>query len=80
LASGRRAHLADVLVPHGERQLDAAVGQHQLLAAADLVIAVPDVQVGMAHAGREHLQQHLRALRLRRSRSFICSGAPHWQT
>ena len=61
-----RDHLADVLVAHGERQLDAAVGEHQLLAAADLVIAVPDVQVGVAHAGREHLQQHLRAGRLRR--------------
>ena len=35
------------------------------LAAANIVIAFPDVQVGMAHAGREHLQQHLRARRLR---------------
>src|SRR5205085_6655618 len=61
-----RDDFADVLVPHGERQLDAAVGEHQLLAAADLVIAVPDVQVGMAHAGREHSQQHLRARGLRR--------------
>ena len=60
-----RHHLADVFVPHGERQLDAAVGEHQLLAAPDLVIAVPDVQVGVAHPGREHLQQHLRALGLR---------------
>src|SRR2546427_3336916 len=33
------------------------------LAPADLVVAVPDVQVGVAHAGGEHLQEHLRALR-----------------
>src|SRR5437763_570837 len=32
-----RDHLADILVAHGERQLDAAVGQHHLLAATDLV-------------------------------------------
>src|SRR6185312_9194913 len=36
-------HFADILVTHGQRQLDAAVGEDQLLAAADLVIAVPDV-------------------------------------
>ena len=56
-----RDHLADVLMAHGERQLDAAIGEHQLLAAADLVIAVPDVQIGMAHAGGEHFQENLRA-------------------
>src|SRR5688572_27089582 len=39
---------ADILMAHGERQLDAAIEQFQLLAAADVVIAVPDVQVGMA--------------------------------
>ena len=58
--------LADILVTHRQRKLDAAIGEHQLLAAADLVIAVPDVQVGVAHAGREHFQQHLRARGLRR--------------
>ena len=37
-----------------------------VLAAADFVIAVPDVQIGVAHPRGEHFQEHLRALRLRR--------------
>jgi hypothetical protein len=47
---------------HRERQLDAALDEVQPPAAAHLVVAVPDVQVGMAHTGREHFHQHLRAL------------------
>jgi hypothetical protein len=58
-----RDDLADVLVAHGQRQLDAAVHQVELLASANLVVAIPDMQVGMAHSRRQHLQQHLRALR-----------------
>src|SRR5262245_15048560 len=60
----KRNNFAHVLVPHGERQLDPAVRQHQFLTASNLVVAVPDVQVGVAHAGGKHLQKHLRALRL----------------
>src|SRR5690606_11811545 len=59
-------HLADILVAHGQRQLDAAFEQHQPLATADVVIAVPDVQVGMADAGRQHLEDDFCAFRGRR--------------
>ena len=55
--------LADVLVPHRKRQLDAAVGESQLLAAADFVVAIPDMEIGMADAGGQYLEKHLRALR-----------------
>ena len=57
---------ADDLVSHRERQHDAAILQRHLLAAADVVVALPDVQVGVADAAMRHLDQHLGALRLRR--------------
>ena len=59
-------NLADVFVAHGQRQLDAAIQQLQLLAATDVVIAVPDVEVGVADARRDDAQHDLRARRLRR--------------
>ena len=53
----------------------------QHLAAAEIVEAVPDVQVGMADAGRQNLQQHLAAGRLAASaRSANCIGSPQRQT
>ena len=57
---------ADDLVAHGERQHDAAILQRHLLAAAEVVVALPDVQVGVADAAMRHLDQHLGAFRLRR--------------
>ncbi|MGY4593815.1 hypothetical protein ACVWXL_001561 [Bradyrhizobium sp. GM22.5] len=60
-------HLADRLVPHGQRQVDAAVLQRERLAAvAEIVATFPNVKVAMADAGGLHLDQHLRAGRLRR--------------
>ncbi len=58
--------LADRLVPHGQRQLDAALGQLEFLAAAEVVMAFPDMDVAVADAGGENAQQHLAAARLRR--------------
>ena len=57
---------ADDLVAHGQRQDDAAIVQRHLLAAADVVIALPDVQVGVADAAMGDLEQDLGALRFRR--------------
>ena len=56
-------HLADILVAHGERQFHAAILQLQLLAAADVVIAVPDVEIGMADASRHHAQDDICSFR-----------------
>ncbi len=64
LASGPELRDAtDDLVSHRERQHHAAVLQRHLLAAADVVIAFPDVQavVGMTDAAMRHLDQHLGA-------------------
>src|ERR1700683_84980 len=58
-------NLADILVPHGQRQLHAAVAEFELLAAAQVVIAVPNMQVAVADAGRDHLEQDLTSRRLR---------------
>ena len=51
---------------HGERQGHAAIGQRHLLAAADVVIALPDVQIGVADAAMGDFDQHLGALGLGR--------------
>ena len=56
-----RHHLADALVPHGERQLDAALRDGEPLAAAEVEIAVRNVQVAVTDAGGQHLHQHLGA-------------------
>ncbi len=61
-------HLADVLVPERHRQLHAAVLQAHPLAAAKIEIAVGEVQIAVADAGGENLQQDLGAGRLRRRR------------
>src|SRR6185312_10234667 len=60
-----RRHFTDDLVAHGERRDEAAVLDGQLLAAAQIVPAFPDVQVAVADAGRLRAQQHLAALRIR---------------
>jgi hypothetical protein len=58
---------ADRLVPHRARQRHAAVLQRQRLAAvAEIIAALPDVKVAVADAGGLHLDQYLRARRLRR--------------
>src|SRR5262249_25395734 len=61
-----RDDLANRFVAHGERQCQAAIGQLELLAAAEVVDAFPDMQVAVTHACREHAQQNLAAGRLRR--------------
>ena len=57
---------ADILMPHGQRQFDAAIGELEPLAAAEIVVAFPDMQVAMADAGGDDLEQDLGAGRLRR--------------
>jgi hypothetical protein len=49
-------------VPHRERERHAAVLQDELLAAAQIVPAVPDVEIAVADASRQRAQQHLAAL------------------
>src|SRR5260370_1113462 len=49
-----RHHLAHRLVPHHQRQRHAAVGQLELPAAAQVVSALPEVQVAVTDAGGEH--------------------------
>jgi hypothetical protein len=53
-------------VSHGERQGDAARLQRQPLAVAEIVAALPDVEVAVADPGGADAQAHLRAFRLRR--------------
>ena len=55
---------ADDLVAHGEGEGHAAVDQRHFLAAADVIIALPDVQIGMADAAVGDLDQHLGAFGL----------------
>ena len=70
-----RDHLADILVAERHRQLHAAVVQAQLLAAAEIEIAVGQMQIAVADAGGQHLQQHLGARRLRRRRLVAAAAA-----
>ena len=57
---GPQGHdLADRLMAHGERQPDAAVLERQALAGAQIVAALPDMQIAVADSGRAHLEQHL---------------------
>ena len=53
---------ADDFVAHGKRQGHAAIGQRHLLTAADVVVALPDMQVGVADAAMRDLQQDFGAL------------------
>ena len=63
----RRLHGAGDLVAQGEGQ--RAVAAHiELLAAAQIEIAVLQVDVGVAYAAMRDAQQHLAALRLGRGR------------
>ena len=59
-----RHHLADILVAERHRQLHATVGQAQPLAAAKIKITIRQMQIAMADAGRQNLQQDLAARRL----------------
>ena len=59
-------HPADDLMPHRQGQGHAAIGHPQLAAAAHVVHALPDVQIGVADAGMGDFEQHLVAGRLRR--------------
>ena len=59
-------HLADVLVAERYRQLHAALFHAQAVAAAEIEIAVGQMQVAVADAGGQNLQQDFGALRLRR--------------
>ena len=54
----RRHHMA-----HGQRQLNAAVAECPLLAAAEILVAVPGMQVAVANAGGDGADQHLPASR-----------------
>jgi hypothetical protein len=67
-------HAADDLMPHRKRQHDAAILQRHPLAAADIVVALPDVQIGVTDAAMRHLDQHLGALRLRRRQFEFLQG------
>ena len=67
LASGPKAtHLADILVAKRHRQLHATIRQAHPLAAAQIEPAVGEMQIAVANAGCQDLQQHFAAVRLRR--------------
>lgn len=67
-----RYDLADILMPERKRQLHATFGQTQAFAAAEIEIAICQMQIAMADARREHLEQYLRALWLR-GQLFVAS-------
>ena len=69
-------HAADDFVAHRQRQDDAAVLQRHLLAAADIVVTVPDMQVGVADAAIGDLQQDLGALGFGRRQLDFLQGLP----
>ena len=68
------AHPPDDLMPHRQRQHDAAIFQRHRLAAAEIVAAFPDVQVGVADAAMRGLQQDFRALGLGRRPFDLLQG------
>jgi hypothetical protein len=51
-------------VAERERRQAAALLDVEALAAAEIEVPVPDMQVRMAHAGARNAHQHLAALRL----------------
>src|SRR5262249_14975809 len=59
-------HFADVLMPQCQRQLHAALGHDQFAAAAQVIIAIPDMKVGMTDAGGLYFQKHFSTRGLRR--------------
>jgi hypothetical protein len=62
-------HFTHRLVPHGKRQRHAPVLQRELPPSmAELIAALPDMQIAVANAGRPHLQEDLGAGWLRRRR------------
>ena len=54
-------HFTDVLMAERHRQLHAAVFETHALSAAEVEIAVGQVQIAVTDAGGQHLQQHFRA-------------------
>ena len=60
-----RQHFADRFVAHGSGQRYAAVLQrHRFSSVAEIVAALPDMQIAVADAGGLDLDQDLRSLRL----------------
>src|SRR5215469_13647549 len=54
-----RCHLASDFVSHCEREVHAARFQRDLPLAAQIEVAIPDMDVAMAYPGRLNAQQHL---------------------
>src|SRR5207237_1617595 len=65
-ARAERVDDAERLVPERERRDAAALLDVEALAAAQVEVALPDVQVGVADARAGDAHQHFAALRLRR--------------
>ena len=61
-----RHHLADILVTEGHRQFHAAIREAHLFAAAQIEPAVGQMQITVADAGCQNLQQDFAAGRLGR--------------
>src|SRR5260221_10354057 len=61
-------------MPERERRHAAAVFHIEPLAAAQVEVAVPDVQVGVAHARTRNAHQHLRAGGFRRFVHHLLQG------
>src|SRR6185369_669716 len=60
-----RHHLADILVTESDRQFHAAIGKAELFAAAEIEPPFREMNVAVADARRQNLQQDLAAVRLR---------------
>jgi hypothetical protein len=71
---------ADILVAHGQRQFHAAIAELEPLAAAQIVIAFPDVQIAVTDTGGDDLEQDSVPAGFGVGRSISRSGAPHSQT
>src|SRR5262249_33522527 len=57
-------HLSTNLVAHRQGERDAAILEGHLVARAQIVDALPDVDVAVAHAGTGHSDEDLGAFRL----------------
>ena len=62
-ADGDLRDAADHFMAGCTRQLDAALDELHRLAAAPVVVALPEVQVGMTHARVRHVENHFGAAR-----------------
>src|SRR5262249_59079287 len=60
----KRNNFAHVLVPHGERQLDPAVRQHQFLTASDLVCRLLLEKKKAGRGGEQRLAEPAREVRM----------------